>query len=703
MTAKNWKTLLDSAAADRVPDSLDLTTKILSQIRSEKRTMMQPRMKLASTLLIVVLAVLAVTTIVYAVYRIAGGDPGLQAVQEAGLETNLNITAQATVLPTATPAAEPPLPVNLALSQTRAGVTLALDWIYLDETQMGLGMHSSELPQGLELDAPVVTFEGVTPMQPRGWTQRINSQTGQSEYASYQVIHARDMNGKLNVGVDVALRKAGGVALDTFHFELSDIPVYQPQNIALQQTYSVRMNAVEVRLEGVQVSETATQAILCYDDAVTGVGAASVSFDDGPETDLDSIQPLELNGASCARLSFPAGSAGNGQQMLLRVKELTVANGEALAGPWELYAGLPERSAYNQAASPQPTAQAFGEQTLENVTVSLDWFFVDAKRAAVGYTIRGLPNVPDATSLLGAITLSDASGQPVSNGWESSSVERVAGEPGMIRGTFSAKLQQPLTEPEATFSLDITLDGSQTDYAIGYFAAAPEATPWPSGVFPPALPDRLVGTYHFEFAAQVHPMTTVEDTLPVTAGDVEISIPYAEMTASATEVMVCYNKPTASDWWVWRADLADAYSGVAMMEGGSLLFDVDYQVPSHEGGKWSVPEAIQTAEHGRCLQLEFPIGHAGRPGPFTLTIDRLEISPPEVIPDDQIVAAQDALRKEGIEMNYYWMTNGNGGASGPRFTTLPEGMSFEEAFQRFMDVLGYIQPGPWEFTLNVTP
>ena len=56
---------------------------------------------------------------------------------------------------------------------------------------------------------------------------------------------------------------------------------------------------------------------------------------------------------------------------------------------------------------------AEAKQTMENVTVSLDWFFVDAKRAAVGYTIRGLPDVPDATSLLGTITFSDASGQPV--------------------------------------------------------------------------------------------------------------------------------------------------------------------------------------------------------------------------------------------------------------------------------------------------
>lgn len=703
MTAKNWKTLLDSTAADRVPDSLDLTTKILSQIRSEKRTMMQPRMKLASTLLIVLLAVLAVTTIVYAVYRIAGGDPGLQAVQDAGLETNLNVTAQATVLPTATPAAELPLPVNLTLSQTRAGVTLTLDWIYLDESRLGLGMNSSDLPQGLELGAPVVTFAGVTPMQVRGWTQRINNQTGQSEYASYQVIHASDVNGRLNLSVDVALLQVGGVALDTFHFELSDIPVYQPQNIALQQTYSVRLNSVEVRLEGVRVSETTTQAVLCYDTAVTGVRAASVSFGGGPEVALGSMQLLQVNGNPCSELTFPAGSAREEKQLLLTVIELAAVDGTALAGPWELYASLPERSAYDQAALPQPTAQAFGEQTMENVTVSLDWFFVDAKRAAVGYTIRGLPDVPDATSLQGTITLSDASGQPLSNGWESSSVERVAGEPGVIRGTYSTNFRQPLTEPEAAFRLDITLDGSRTDNAIGYFPAAPEATPWPAGVIPPALPDRLVGTFHFEFSAPVHPMTTVEGLSPVTAGDIEVSIPYAEVTASTTEVMVCYDKPTAADWWVMKAELSDAYGGVSPLNGGVQLYDADFQLPPRDRGNWSVPEAIQTAEHGRCLQLQFSIGHGGHSGPLTLTIDSLEISQPEVIPDDQIRAAQEVLRAQGIEMDYYSMSSGGGGGGGPRFTTLPEGMSFEEAFQRFMDVLGYIQPGPWEFTLEITP
>ncbi|GAP12441.1 hypothetical protein LARV_00176 [Longilinea arvoryzae] len=704
MTSKNQANLLDSAVAERVPASLDLTPRILSKIRSEKRTMMNPKLKLASTLLIVVLAVLAITTIVYAVYHIFINDPGLQAVQEAGLDTDLNVSAQPTVLPTATPLVEPQAPVPVALSQTRAGVTLTLDWIYLDEMRLGLGMSCADLPQGLELGAPRVSFGAATVMQPRGWTLRMNDAGGSLEYASYQVVHADEVAGALNLSIDVALQQPDGAVLDTFHFDLNDIPVYAPQDIRLQQTYAVRLNAVEVRLEGVRVSETTTRAILCYDAAVASVKAANVSLDGGPETALDAARGLELNGSSCAELTFPAGSAGDEKQLLLRVTELAAADGSVISGPWDLYTDLPQRSAYDSAAAPQPTAAPLGEQTLGDVTVSLDWFFVDAKRAAVGYTLRGLPDLPDATSVYGTIALSDAAGAMLGGaGIGSSTIERVDGQPGVLRGVYSIGFQQPLTGPEATFKLDITLDGSQTNSVLGYIPSSPEATPWPAGVYPPALPDRLVGTYHFEFSAPVHPMTEVDDVPAVTAGDIEMTIPYVEMTASTTEVMLCFDKPTAEDWWVMEAELRDAAGNTAKEGGGSMLYDADFQLPPRFREGWSVPEAIQSAAHGRCLRISFLLGHGGRSGPLTLTINSMEISQPEVIPNDQIRAAQEKLKAQGIEMNYYSVSTGSGGGGGPRFTSLPAGMSFEEAYRKFTEALGYVHAGPWVFRLQVAP
>jgi hypothetical protein len=82
----------------------------------------------------------------------------------------------------------------------------------------------------------------------------------------------------------------------------------------------------------------------------------------------------------------------------------------------------------------------------------------------------------------------------------------------------------------------------------------------------------------------------------------------------------------------------------------------------------------------------------------------LEISPPEVIPDAEIKAAQEKLQAQGIELDYsFSQSSGGGGGSGPVFKTLPAGVTQEEAYRRYMEALGYIYPGPWVFTFDVNP
>lgn len=75
------------------------------------------------------------------------GDPGLQSVQDAGLVTDLDVTAQPTILPTQTPARTPQPASSPALSQTLEGVTLTLDWVYLEEGRLAMG--ALQLPYSL--------------------------------------------------------------------------------------------------------------------------------------------------------------------------------------------------------------------------------------------------------------------------------------------------------------------------------------------------------------------------------------------------------------------------------------------------------------------------------------------------------------------------------------------------------------------------
>ena len=181
----------------------------------------------------------------------------------------------------------------------------------------------------------------------------------------------------------------------------------------------------------------------------------------------------------------------------------------------------------------------------------LDWAFADAKRVAVGYTITGLPDVPDATVLLGKSLLGNLD-QPANGGFAggSSTIERIAGQPGVLRVSQSVIFQKPLTQKEAKFQFQITLGSNQASDIIAQFPFPPDATPFPPGVFPPPLPDHTVGTFTFDFTTQVYPMVTLQPGQVITTNGIAMRIEKVEMSPSYAQVTLCYQKPSSKDWMV---------------------------------------------------------------------------------------------------------------------------------------------------------
>lgn len=77
---------------------------------------------------------------------------------------------------------------------------------------------------------------------------------------------------------------------------------------------------------------------------------------------------------------------------------------------------------------------------------------------------------------------------------------------------------------------------------------------------------------------------------------------------------------------------------------------------------------------------------------------------PESIPDTDLAAAREKLLSQGIDIGWNVETfPGGGGGSGPVYNKLPEDMTQAEAYQRFVEALGYIHQGPWKFTVNISP
>lgn len=769
MNLRSYSQILEDVTTEKVPSNLDLAPRILEKARQNRNYNMQPRMKLVFTILIVFISILLLTTVAYAIYRMAS-DPGLQSVQDAGLVKDINVTAQPTIFPTATDGV-PRSAASVGVAQSVNGVTLTLDWIYLDEGRLALGLITKKLPEGVSIDAPQITFKNISPIQ-QSWSFHTHETT--ADYVSYQVIQANIVGGKVDLSLDVPLIKRSDpqqATIGTFHFDLQDIPVYTGQTIPIQQTYAVKYNGIETRLKSVRVMPSYTEIVACYDFPTPDapfwyMQRATVQFNDGPEAGYSNYEYLrEITSDHCVKLGFPADSGqGSASRMIFRIRELVIPIVEALPpeqifaaneklakygiqiepapkgqsagpggwkfvgdppagngeknpisivmdvlqekrmGPWEFYIDIPENDIVPVPGQVRPTTtpSSLGSQTQGDVTVTLDWAFADAKRVAVGYTINGLPDVPDATTLKGINYISDDHGQAIAGMiGGSSTIERIAGQPGVLRGSRSVILQEPLSEKEGHFQFKMTLGGSEDTDIIAQFPFPTDATPYPPGVFPPPLPDHVIGAFTFDFTVPVYPMMSLTSDQKVSANGLEMTLQKVDITPSYAEVTLCYQKPSSKDWMIGGANTLPTleFGGTtAPMRSYQLLVDTD----GGYTGKGLMPTDLPKIGSVRCVKIDFFLGHSNQAGTATLTIPEMTQSVPEVIPDDEIRAAQEKLKAQGIEMDYSTSASSSGGGGGgPLFKTLPNGMTQQEAYQRYLEALGYIQSGPWVFSFDV--
>ncbi|MBG0787118.1 MAG: hypothetical protein H0S79_18645 [Anaerolineaceae bacterium] len=638
-------------------------------------------------------------------------DPGLQAVEEAGLVTDLDLVAEPALLPQEELSTESHPIYPVGVSETIGDSTLTLDWVHVDEGRLTIAYTTQNIQEGLEIGAPIITYNGFSPARQDGSIQSTDGTTDQTLYNSYQLIQADAVGETIGFSIDLPLLDSDNPSAEPaaqFHFELDRVPLYRGFTVFLQQTHQVTLNGISVQLESVQITSDYTAVTLCSDPENNGVlleaiQDATFQFRDGPTVGLSSQALVSTDlGIPCSTVRFDISNPENAPSAKLTLNSMSASDSDdPITGAWPFYLDIPNEALFiPDEISKEATPIA--SQTQSDVTVTLDWVFVDALRVGLGYTITGLPDVPDASGLYGEAHLNDAEGNLIwGSGISSSEITRMEGQPGVLQGTWSVGFDGPLQESEIQLQWNITLDGSGMNSYIAGFPFDPEATPYPPGEFPPKLPDSNIGTYTFDFTAEVHPLSVVENLPVVTANGVQMSVPKALITPSMARVMVCYQKPTEKDWWIWNADVGNL-KDQSMMVGGGVIYDADINLkPSSvpDGDLWAIPVEFQTVEHGRCLVLDFLQGQSNPTDPLIFTVDELQISPPEIYPDSELAAAREILLAQGIEFDYMTVQGQGGGGGGINFTVLPEGMTWEEAYKKFNEAMGYILPGPWVITL----
>jgi hypothetical protein len=230
---------------------------------------------------IALVSLLAVSSLAYACYRVMT-DPALQAVENEGLVSHLNLTANPTLFA--------PVPTQYittsGISQTKKGITVTLDWAYVDEARLayqltitGLtipkGMNSQDIicPPNLTDDEGIVFPHGLI-----GGGEILGERPGKPIEVGedlVQLIDASkfdhlDLHLDLTIGPcspywnysETNITKPPPVPLiGNFHLDFR-IPIFKGITITADQ--SVEAHGVTMRLEAIKFNHSHIDMQVCF-------------------------------------------------------------------------------------------------------------------------------------------------------------------------------------------------------------------------------------------------------------------------------------------------------------------------------------------------------------------------------------------------------------------------------------------------------
>lgn len=185
-------------------------------------------------------------------------------------------------------------------------------------------------------------------------------------------------------------------------------------------------------------------------------------------------------------------------------------------------------------------------QTVDGITVTLQWVYADANRLVVGFTVNGPQDLPDGHALSPArVTLTDAAGTvfPESVGYGvtgQSDILKVllpAGEGAYLLTFDAARIE---VEPA---ELDLQMVMEVETYVV------PTPVPPASDVYEdrgslePVVSMATAGPFTFDFSVPFIPGCTVEVQQMVEAAGVAVRLERVVVTPSETRAILCFDPP----------------------------------------------------------------------------------------------------------------------------------------------------------------
>jgi hypothetical protein len=681
MSDHRLKDALDELAGREIPQDTDLWPGIDSRLRQDLVSA-RPRFKMSWSLVLLILALVLLTSAAYALYRYFN-DPGLRSVQQAGLIEDVNATAQSDMLTPQPPfAGGPGLAMIVGRTQTLNGVSVTLDWVYLEDTRQVFHVTADGLGSAMRLGMPAVNYADVTP---EGYSGAIFSLDGSGiitgTYLSHQLVRPNGQpGGSVDMQISIPLlRQPDGQAtpIGDFHFELTALELTVPWGGGGSDSYTVRVNGLEMRQAYAIGGPAYAEVRMCYQLPSPGrdwvISDLTAQYGGrfgllGEPATMDSYtQVADQGNDRCADVTFPLAKTTGSINLVVTANGLEARNtGEKIDSQWTFYTGLTADLHIAGAESVTATPVApLASETIGDLTATLESAYLDSNRMAFTVHFDGWKEGYG----VGYITLREADGQEVNVGADFRTAD---GDP----STAIISLTPASEFVASRFKGQLIIDLNQG----------------------PAGGDSAV-EFSFDLDLPVYPAVTVQPMQTVTANGVSMILQTIKAAPSYTVVYLCYQKPTSDDWMLGQATSLKIGSDEASIAMYMMLYDSDMG----DVGKGPEPGWKPALDKGRCVKAGFPVGHHGKEDAVVLTVAELQRSLPEAIPDADVRKALQELNAQGIQMDWMTFSGNGGGGGGPVYRKLPPGMTEDEAYRRFVGALGYNLPGPWVFTLQISP
>lgn len=329
-------------------------------------------------------------------------------------------------------------------------------------------------------------------------------------------------------------------------------------------------------------------------------------------------------------------------------------------------------------------------QTIDGVTVTLDWAYADAHRIALAFTTTSEQDENNPLNYNPAVTkLVDDQGREFrpmfgggggAPGLQSANANfdasTITGSPDAVALTFEVFLvPRPVSPPVPPDAAPGSGGGGGWGGGGGGGGGAGDGSGSGGGSEGPVFPamEDAIGPFRFAFRVPFIPAVVIEPEQTVEANGIPITLASASITPSLTRITLC--RPARQD------------IDVMMLPNGVLIAGED-EVPRQSAGL--EPMVVVRPDDTVCHLLGFLAAYDREPAAWTLRIDRLE-----GIADPSMDELAEALAAYGIEIAVFpdeqrWET-----------TVVPEGLDIGQVMDEVLDTFTPQIPGPWVFTLDI--